>query len=289
VDRPGFAFSAYSPEGGDPELVKSGVLFLDVLGVEAATRSEDRLDYLRRLRDALEEARSVVGIDDQVLHSRALFSDSLIAAFPLTGPLDIEETIGPAEVMAARLQLELVDRGFFLRGGLSFGEHYMDEDFAFGPALVEAVQLERRAVVPRVVLSAEAASAERTALKRFYGGRESPQRQYLLTDAQGVTFVSYLDVVVDIAEDDDQARTWFDRHRAVVCEKLDEHAGQAAVESKYLWTARYHNYVCRHRAPEALGQEFLIDLDIHPAGLESFAADLPLPPDTLTDDYSYGV
>ncbi len=250
------------------------MLFLDVLGVEDGACSEDRLDYLRSLRSALEAARSVGGIEQQNLHVRALFSDSIIAAFPLQGGLEHADVIGVAEVMAARVQVELISHGFFLRGGLSFGEHYMDPNFAFGPALVEAALLERKAVSPRVLLSPDAAKAERAALEKFDDSNDAPQRQYLITDADDITFISYLDVLIDV-EDEDEARKWLDLHRSAVCEKLREYAGQPRIEAKYLWAARYHNYVCRQTAKQPLGCEHLIDLDSQPAGLDPFASDIP--------------
>ena len=266
----GSAFGAYAPTG-EAELVRSCVLFLDVLGVEAGACGEERLDFLRRLRQALREARTSVGIEHQKLHVRALFSDSLIAGFPLVGGLEPAEVIGPAEVMAARLQLELIKRGFFLRGGLSFGEHYMDEDLAFGPALVEAAVLERKALMPRVVLSKSAAAAERKVLDRLQDSDDSPQRQYLLIDAD-VTFISYLDVVIDVSHDE-ETRDALAQHRDAVLQKLREHAGQPAIEAKYLWVARYHNFVCRERAPKSLGCDHLIELDSQISGFESFGSD----------------
>jgi hypothetical protein len=267
-------FHTYSPEGGEPRLVQSGVLFLDVMGVEQGACDPDRLDFLRRLRSALEEARSVAGVDDDgILHASSLFSDSLIVAFPLLGGLVPEDVIHAAEVMAARVQLELISHGFFLRGGLAFGEHYMDRNFAFGPALVEAAVLEKRAIVPRVVLSAGAAAAERAALEEFGEDDDAAQRQYLITDAEDITFISYLDVVIDV-DDEDEARGWLESHRQVICEKLNEHAGQPKIESKYLWAARYHNHVCIDRAPQPMGSQHVIDLGEMPCGLEGFGWDL---------------
>lgn len=254
-------------------LIDSCVLFLDILGVEAGACGFERLDYLRRLKVALEEARASGHVDDQFLHVRALFSDSLIAAFPLAGALEPAEVIGPAEVMAARIQLELIKHGFFLRGGLSFGAHYMNPDLAFGPALVEAAQLEERADVPRVMLSHDAALAERAAVE-LDRAEDSRQRQYLLTDADHNSFISYLDVVIDV-DSEAETRETLTLHRDMTCAKLREYAGQPRVEAKYLWVARYHNFVCTQRAPKGLGPEHLIDLGSQPCGLEVFAADLP--------------
>jgi hypothetical protein len=266
----GFAQREYLPEDGEPRLVRSGVLFLDVLGVERGACGVAPLEFLRRLRTALEEARARCEVDDEVLHMRALFSDSLIAGFPLVAGLTAADVIGPAIVMAAEFQLELIKRGFFLRGGIAFGDHYMDSSFAFGPALVEAAVLETRADVPRVVLSAGAADAELDAIRRSLA--ESSQRQYLLDDADGVTFVSYLDVAMH-TDNTGEIEEVLKAHREMVCEKLEAHAGQPTIESKYLWVARYHNYVCEERAPQPVGTKYVIGFDSQISGLEDFAPD----------------
>jgi hypothetical protein len=265
----GFAEPEYLPEDGEPRLVRSGVLFLDVLGVERGACDDDPLGFLRRLRTALEEARLSCGADEEVLHMRALFSDSLIAGFPLVAELTSADVIGPAIVMAAEFQLELIKHGFFLRGGIAFGDHYMDTSFAFGPALVEAAALEGRADVPRVVLSRAAAEAELEATRQ---AGDSPQRQYLLDDSDGTTFVSYLDVAIH-TEDRQEVGHILASHRDMVCEMLDAHAGQPTIESKYLWVARYHNHICRNRAPQPLGPRYLIEIDSHESGLEDFGPD----------------
>jgi hypothetical protein len=150
----------------------------------------------------------------------------------------------------------------------------MDMDFAFGPALVEAAVLEREAVGPRVVLSMDATNAERRALTRSDDGGEAPQRQYLLTDSDGITFISYLDVLIDV-EDEEEARKSLSLHRTAVSEKLREYAGRPKIESKYLWAARYHNFVCQNTSKQPLGRDHLIDLDELSPGLDHFGWDIP--------------
>lgn len=41
----------------------------------------------------------------------------------------------------AAYQCTLLEHGFFVRGGIAIGEHYMDRDIVFGSALIEAHSL----------------------------------------------------------------------------------------------------------------------------------------------------
>jgi hypothetical protein len=61
----------------------------------------------------------------------------------------------------AGIQCELTAiHGILLRGGISLGECYEDEDFIFGPALVNSYELEERtAVFPRIVIASDLVEA----------------------------------------------------------------------------------------------------------------------------------
>ena len=50
------------------------------------------------------------------------------------------------------LQLTLLRKGFLIRGAITVGDMYHDEHYCFGPALIEAVELEKLAMYPRVIL-----------------------------------------------------------------------------------------------------------------------------------------
>jgi hypothetical protein len=114
----------------------------------------------------------------------------------------------------------------------------------FGPALVEAVGLERDiAVSPRIVLSPAAsapllhARAAGDEEKAFY--EEAP----VLVDEDGVAFVDYLtgafqaDPAIEMQE---KLRT----HRDVVTDQLDRQRTNFYRWSKHRWVAEYHNATC---------------------------------------------
>jgi len=46
----------------------------------------------------------------------------------------------------------LIEKGIFVRGGISIGSFYSDDNIIFSGALVKAVELEKRAKFPRIVI-----------------------------------------------------------------------------------------------------------------------------------------
>jgi len=112
----------------------------------------------------------------------------------------------------------------------------------FGPALVEAHELEsEHAVHPRIILGERAVDAQHKALNYYADPRESPQNALLICDDDGFTCVNYLALLFDEPEDprDDLAL-----HRDVVVARLQQHRANRRQWEKYRWVAEYHNTIC---------------------------------------------
>lgn len=228
---------------GRPQLVRSAVLFLDILGVSAlATDSRSaganlvELDRVLRLtfRDFLSEESQ---------WPAALLSDSLVLVSPtLPGQADDVWVLNDLILQTAILQLQLVGSGFFVRGGLTIGEMHIHDGMVFGEALVRAYELERgRAIDPRVVLGQEAQQILEGNLKIWPGSNGSSDQGLLLADQDGEVFVDYLKIVLDEVDPMGELAD----HRDRVAEKLAEHVGERRRWEKYRWVADYHNQFCR--------------------------------------------
>jgi hypothetical protein len=250
------------------------VLFVDVLGTSAMASSPNALQHLRELRPALERAaeRSMVN-DSGLLQASTWFTDNLVVATPIVGPIESEQALGWLEVSSAYLLLILAERGFLARGALAFGPHYMDEQFVFGPALIEAVEHEKSGRWPRVVLSPTAVAAERYHLSAYYGGGpHAMQRSCLLCDEEGVTFVDHLGIYID-EEDDAAVLEWFlHRHRAAIATGLADHAPQTEVHAKWSWLADYHNHTVQSRMRDP--QPYVVNVSAPRHRFGPFAPDI---------------
>jgi hypothetical protein len=216
-----------TPEAKEtPRLEHCAVLFLDLLGVQAMTRGA-RADVECRLA-ALDEAmtgtfRQYTGPSSA--WAAVFFSDTLVVA----APAEDDATVAVAQLVrvASEVQRALTLQGFFVRGGLSLGLFHISRDLIFGPALVEAHELEsRHAVHPRVVLSREAELAL------------PPAHTRVMRDGDGRVFVNYLDRLLDLTGGPDEG---LEAHRERVAHRLFDFRQDHHTWAKYRWSAEYHN------------------------------------------------
>src|SRR5207247_8133658 len=87
------------------------------------------------------------------------FTDTLFIGYPIRERIGALLSLLKVMHYIGFLQMELAREGYFIRGALSVGDLYVDDQIVFGPALMEAYRAEQqRAVFPRVILceSAEA-------------------------------------------------------------------------------------------------------------------------------------
>jgi hypothetical protein len=275
---------------GEPKLVDCAVLFLDVLGTSSAAEAsvhdaEVGNARLRELIPAITDAREFGLLDSKGLYATTYFSDNIVSAAPLREPGDTEVIVEGFFVMAGRVQLALAQHGFFARGAVAFGPHYMDEANAFGPALVEAVRLEKSvADVPRVVLSERVVALARKHLSYYFNSAHAPGRRILLTDSTACSFVSYLAVLFAEIDDAADAADLLCDHRDRVTQQLEEwREGDPRVWRKLQWVGRYHNWFCDQLGSKAEASRIADTL--LPVEFGRFAEDIPLPPPDEGDPF----
>ncbi|MEI7639233.1 MAG: hypothetical protein WCJ37_18115 [Syntrophus sp. (in: bacteria)] len=254
--------NSYINSGGEAILVPSIVCHLDILGwtslTEKAIESGEGLAFLRKIRETLGNAYRLLRKDateplrpNEQYYQIKTFTDNIVVAIPYRR-LRLE---GEAELVTIFnifriLQLELVRNGLLLRGAVAFGDHYMDDDFVFGDALLEAVKYEKSGGPPRIVLGPSISKRVKTHID-FYSGhiRHTPHFGYLFMDTDGELFIDYLSrafmaypgpIFFDILES----------HRKLIYKNLKEYSLEEDTLKKYKWLAGYHNFVCNHFVSE---------------------------------------
>ena len=260
--------SPFLTDRGEPRLARCATLFFDLLGVSAKAKGgaaeEELRIFVQTMREAVPYPIGREALEAPSESSAAtIFSDSLIVAIP------VEEGQSPAAGIARlifdinQLQHSLSSYGYFGRGALTFDRLHFHDGLVFGPALVEAVELERAtAREPRIVLSAAATLELRRGLRVEGPGAEILGEPTVLLDEDGLVFVDYLsgafqsDPLVDLPEQ-------LTAHRTAVELELERHLHNFERWSKYRWAAEYHNAICARYADllEAHGgyRRFLID------------------------------
>jgi hypothetical protein len=196
------------------------------------------------------------------------FTDNVVVAAPLVEPHESEVLLGMAEVSAAYLQVIPWEEGFIGRGAITFGPHYMDERFVFGKALVEAVEIEKHTVWPRVTLSPTAIDMEHVH-SGFYGNTlSSEQSRCLLRDEKGVVFVDCLGIVID-EEDDLEVRDYhLGRLRESTMRSLARLPRDSREWEKWRWIGDYQNHALKSRLGDP--EPFLVHEENDPFRFASF-------------------
>jgi hypothetical protein len=238
----------YKASDGTPQMLPSVAAFIDILGyrdfMEEAFKHGNGEKELLHLRNALDGAyQHLKAKPDWLTFSPKVnfqvrsFTDNLILGYPIPKHLGAMHVLMTVVDYVGYVQTALAQEGYFIRGGISVGNLYVDDEIVFGPALMEAYRAEQDlAVYPRVVLCDSA--------KTPYQG-EWEKAPELLMDSDQRIFVDYLDTTVMIAHPGGPIFSAFlEGHKTAVIAKLEEFATQPYIRAKYDWAAIYHNTFC---------------------------------------------
>lgn len=151
---------------------KMVVIFVDLLGTKNNKRFEDKF-LIHRLFHGEAKTNEQRNLD-HVIYDRKVYSFSDCAYFLYYYKYGIEEhrkddmkLIQIAMSNTTISLLRILDAGYLVRGGITFGDAYFDELGFFGPAVEEAYELESSyADVPMIALSPQLG-------KKFYEWEES--------------------------------------------------------------------------------------------------------------------
>lgn len=233
----------YSDEQGNPVLRKSFAVFIDELGTSRRMENYSNKDLADDLIVYDEARLSLLSPDDRSdEYARALyFTDNIMLAVP-AWPDSADKGLGYALGAVAEYQAELAIRGRFSRGGITYGELYADHSFGTGPALVEAVNLEKRSRSPRVLLDAR---CRRLGLAEARELGDDPlmnpldAERFVLRDGKEA-FVNYLAAIT--APRSRYTGKALEAHGLAILENLDRWAEDERIRLKYDWLADYHDY-----------------------------------------------
>lgn len=242
-----------------PIMIPSFVCHADILGYshlsKEAIKSGDGLHFLHSLRHALSNAYKRVrehsqDFGDDSYYAVKVFTDNIVVGYPLHRPgFDYgEPEFGDILSIFSEFQAGLSMEGFFLRGGIAFGDHYMDDDIVFGNALLQAVDQDKGGGPPRISLSPSAIEIVRRQLGFYSETRRAPQHEDLLQDADGTIFLNYLGEAFSVFPDGGIFFDLIEGHQTNIIKGLTYYKGNAGVRAKFEWAARYHNFVCQEFA-----------------------------------------
>lgn len=261
---PGDEPRPFSDANGEAVLRPCALLFLDILGVREMATGSEAGKKLADLRTALRRPLGDFLSPDSPWPA-AFFSDTLVMVDPISEKMRTHLTLVGLAVQASWIQVNLAAAGFFVRGALTLGKAHLEDALLFGPALVEAYELERKAAVnPRILLSPIAVKA----MKEGMAAEGQEEGGYFRVEQDGTVFIDYLDILID---DPSDPVPFLEIHRDMVRTQLAATRRDARKWDKYRWVADYHDSYCRVELPAV--PDLLIASDNRERHFERFKVD----------------
>lgn len=233
------------------QLVNSIVCAIDILGFSQMILESCHKGYGDEL---LKEVSYLINKNKQCIlpnkysHGKIkIYTDNMVVGFPIND--DGEEELNEILDNVSEYQFNLSLEGLFVRGGISVGDFYINDDIVFGPALLEAHYTESElACYPRIVLNDKAVK-KLNKYMNYYDN--APQHNKLLVDSDGRLFLNYLNTIFkyytecnSVYEFEIVKINLLLRHKLKIEEMLNLHKENIRVWDKYVWIANYHNYFC---------------------------------------------
>lgn len=263
-------------DSNNPKLLESFVCFADILGFSEfikSTPENQKAQLLLDLHSHLSQCYEQIKEENvSGFANFKTFTDNIVLAYPRHE--DGEGQLGNIISSISKFQLNMISEGYFVRGGISLGDYYGDDIFAYGPALLEAHDLESiYANHPRIIISEKVAYLITQFIRHFYGGSHAPQSNEVLLDLEdNIFFINYLECLEDGLKDDLSLPEYLNKvmkHKEKIEEALDKFYNNPKVMSKYSWVGKYHNHFCDIYLP---AKAQIIDIDIEQYKISSLSS-----------------
>lgn len=182
-------------------------------------------------------------VDESLLYFKS-FSDNVLLAHPRFSE-DMESEFGFILLSISEYQFEMALKGFFIRGGLSVGQLFVDDNSVYGAALIDAYELESKVAVNPIVVLCESTTKLVDQHLTYYHGEWAPQVRHVLVNADGRYFINYLyECVIETDDGPELDTKSLGIHRNQIEHALNQYAKQPSVFAKLSWLAAYHNHFC---------------------------------------------
>jgi hypothetical protein len=173
--------------GENKKLKEEFCVFFDVLGTKnkfltSNFEEEEKLvkDYENFIRD-IKEILMNNGFKENEIK---LFSDNIFINFPNTTLKEMYDVFR----CLAYIQIKAIEKyNFLLRGGVEYSTIYNEKDIVIGKGLVEAVELEKKANYPIIMLGEKAKEEH---LKKIYEESKKYMKEEILNDKDMYSAIS---------------------------------------------------------------------------------------------------
>nr|WP_314899574.1 hypothetical protein [uncultured Deefgea sp.] len=223
--------------------------FLDVLGFSERSRASYKNNTADQLLQEFHSIfkRQIDKLKDDTSESLLYFksfSDNVLLAHPQFSD-DMESEFGFILWSIREYQYAMALNGFFIRGGLSVGQLFVDDNSVYGEALITAYELESKVAVNPIIVLCDKTMRLVNSHLSFYAGEMAPQMRDVLVNSDGRYFINYLsESLIDSDDGWHLDIKSLKIHKKQIENALIQYSNQPAVFAKFSWLSAYHNFFC---------------------------------------------
>ena len=233
------------------------VAFVDILGFSSMiSKSESSIEEYEKIKHALDTIQRVKKRVDNISAKVSTFSDSIVISYPING----RDPLFYILIDLIHLQLDLLQQGVLVRGGIAKGKVRHVQEMVFGPAMVAAYELESKyAVYPRIIVEKEVVDWEKDNYrKQLYGFDSDIKDLEELLKKDQYNDVYYIDILrqrneVDYFQD---FISMLHKVHSIIIDGLKDH--NKSVVMKYIWLKNYFNDVITSSYPSLINKLLIL-------------------------------
>jgi hypothetical protein len=229
------------------------IVFIDILGfreqVKQTTTDPRHFINLRNTLNFISDLKSHNDKTEKELGREiTVFSDSIVISYPV-------EMLGSVFWLlldVVHIQLDMMQKGILMRGGITFGQLCHNDNIVFGPAMVDAYDLESKvAIYPRVVVNEK---LFQLAGEHSHNSPEEEVKSVLelcKKDWDGQWYVDFLRQHQEV-NTEQQYLEAIKIIKGVIESEIEKNQAKPSIKMKYQWLQRYFNEVVSELLPDFL-------------------------------------
>ncbi len=237
-------------------------VFMDILGfksiVDDAEKNIDRADQIIKNIDELVSdciKKQLERLHTDFKTDYIIFSDSICVAVPIETVQEdkyldyLAERLRFLTYIVANIQLYALEYGILLRGAITLGNYFRNENIMFSKALVDAYTAEsKQAIYPRVILHHE---SNDELLAAYVKARITYGEFLYLQEEEDFIFVNYL-VNANEFFGSIFIRELVTKQKDIIEEGILKFKDKDELLMKYAWLMNYHNTMLYNKFSDLL-------------------------------------
>lgn len=245
-------------KGENDQFLESAIVtFVDIIGFREIARSKS-LETIKTALDLFKyfAAPQEVEVDNAFSPIVYGFSDTIVRVFDINSKFNASFPTGMLfhELLdLVRIQGNLINNGLIVRGGVSFGKVGIGDNRVYGPAYIEAYDIESKiATYPRIVVSPKLLEEYKTnkllkSISHTYVQDAEYVYDLLKKGDDGYWFIDYLSNYPGEMDDPGTMCVEFLRsHQNIILEGAKKMGNSIEIQKKIVWLYNYHDSTIRN-------------------------------------------